>query len=381
MTPKIVVENESQKRSPRRRRPRRSNKGQNAFVSLAQPQYSRKNTESIVISGVDRFAHIQDVAAYEGQSLIMEIPITAAVFPRLESLANNYQNWQVEKLEFRVNPQISTQTNGGYICGYSRDPLEKIGTGTDALNAITSLRGSQTKKWWEDSIIKSYGSPKVLFTQESGDERFFADGIFYLASDGKATTAGALTIYVDYTVKLMKPVLRSTEEPELEKIEDTPLQHTLWYVYQEGDAKIGYLMYLDPATGKVDNLDGAIPGIDEFFAKHINENLYFTTSRFIPGLKTDEVAEYNMAPKQMVYQKSAIDGKSGFVVLVTGVVPNTSYIGDDYSNKAGNIDFFHVPGPQKGETLRGYGIITDDANENREGRKGLKHLCIMKTNK
>jgi len=354
------------------------------MVSLAQPQSSRKVTESILISGGDRFAHIKDVGAYEGQTLIMELPITVAVFPRLQSLANNYQNWRVEKLGFRVNPQISTSTNGGYVCGYSRDPLEKIGEGADALNAITSLRGSQTKKWWEDSVVTSFGQPKNLFTQESGDERLYADGIFYLASDGKATSPGALTIYVDYTVRLIKPVLRGEDDDATERMEETKLLGNLYYVYVDGDSATGYLVSLD-ANGKIQNMELVLPGIDDWY--HNTEpgdtnQLFFGTAHHIPGLKTDQVSEYNYTPTELLFVTNAIDGKSGFNVKMFGqaTISVSAYVGDDYSNAQGNINMFHVPGPLEGQSLKDYGLYSNRATKEM-GRKGQDLLCVMKTNK
>lgn len=374
---------------PRRRRNLRRSRvsgaaqPKNACVSLAQPQLRNNNNESIVIKGSDRFAHIADISHYAGQTLIMEIPITAAVFPRLDSISANYQNWQVENLVFRINPQISTNTNGGYIAGYSRDPQEKIGQGFEALNAITSLAGSQTKKWWEDSTVRSVGSVKTLFCQESGENRFYADGTFYLASDGKATTGGAVTVYVDYTVRLLKPVLRKIE-PEEEQFEDAPLLLDLYHVWTEGVADVGVLVAIDPATKKVVSMEDALPGIEKYMDAHPDNKLYYGFPKNTPGMKLDGTIEYMYAPHYLFYHGNALDGKPGFVVRPYGYpeLSASAAMGMDYSTAQGSNLVFAVPGPRKGSTLRTNAILPaeQESTKKHKNRVGFEHLCIKLTN-
>lgn len=372
----VVKVNESQNKAisaPNGNRRRRGGRrrGRNAPVALGQPNHVNKVTERILISGSDRFAHIKDISTYDGQTLVMEIPITTSQFPRLETIGSNYQNWKVNSLGFRICPQVSTSTNGGYVVGYSRDPQEQVGVGADALNAITALRNSQTKKWWEDSVVMSPGAPKMLWTQETeGDERLFADGKFYLAVDGKATTPGSLTIYVDYTVELIKPVYRK-ENPDEEKLEDTPLSGHLAYLWEEGNSTTGYLMHVTDG-GTVDNIQNAIPGLADYLKN--NENhlvLWATKSIHVPGLKSDLVAEYNFVPRNYEYVDNAMDNRSGFKVRVFGQedVSVSAYIGDEY-NSTSTIP--HVMGPLEGTTLREYGLI----NYKTDTRKhvGFEHL-------
>lgn len=349
------------------------------MVSIAQPQGKKPPTESIVVSGSDRFSHISDVSVYPGQDLILELPITASQFPRLENIASAYQSFQIEKMSFRINPQISTATNGGYVAGYSRDPLEQIGTGSNALNAITALHGAVTKKWWEDSIVRSFGGPKCLFTQESGDERLYSDGIFYLAADGKATTSGALTIYVDYTVRLIKPVLRGVEEPVVHYADELLLKN-LYYVYPDGISEIGgYLIAID-SGGKADNLSTAVPGIDEYFAENPEAQKTFGIDKVytVPGLNNADTVEYVFTPFQFRYNPSLVEGKSGFEVLVVGQAnfPDTAYFGNRYSFVSGNATLYTVPGPLADHSLRSYGIKVPT----NEGvlRKGIETLCRRK---
>lgn len=150
---------------------------------------------------------------------------------RLDVQASAYQRIKWLSLKFRISPQISTAVSGGYVAAFVQDPTDIVPDGEAGLNALTSQSHSVTKKWWEDSIINAPMPQELLFTNITGSElRWSSPGQFVLASDGKATSAGSLTVYLDWSVELSVP---SLEKVGLEEFA-IDINHYMGYI-REGN--------------------------------------------------------------------------------------------------------------------------------------------------
>lgn len=324
-------------RISRRRRGRGKRRGMNAPVALAQPSgISQTPTEVIKIRGSDRFAHISDISILAGTSIAINVPITVDSFKRLEGLSNNYQNYMITNLTFKVCPQVSTATNGGYVVGYSDDPDTIIPEGENGLNAITALSRSQTKKWWEDSVINTVRKNRTLFTQTTGEKRFYADGLFVLGVDGKSTTTGgSLTIYAEYEVHLMKPVLRIEDMNQNDGAFFDKSETAVKVLWESGDSNLGYLAAIN-SSGKVEDIEFAFPRIKECFGDSKRIYLDGTQAPFplFPGNKSNGVSEYAFQLHYIEYIAKGIDSKSMLIFGVNGTQPAEAYVGTDYSTNA-----------------------------------------------
>jgi len=218
-----------------------------AVVAVGQQQ-NMVSTESTRLRGTDRFLHIPDVSTFAAQTIIVDQLFTSKSIPRLALVSDVYQKYRVKKLHFRVAPQISTAVSGGYVVGFVNDAAYVLPSGPNGLNALTAQRGTCTMKWWEDSTVVAPVSGNELYTKvEESQERFSSPGRFILASDGKATSAGSLTVFIEWEVELLKPTLETQTEAEetlAESLCQTDYVVALFQAGMAGNA-IGYACAAD----------------------------------------------------------------------------------------------------------------------------------------
>lgn len=129
-------------------------------------------------------------------------------------------------LRFRVVPQVSTATSGGFVCAFIADVSDRIPSSEFGLSKLTSQVGAQTKKWWETASVQAKVVQELLYTSFSAEEpRLSSPGKFVLGVDGQASQKGSMTVYVDWDVSFSIP---SLEGSEAEEAKIPTLQKSLW---------------------------------------------------------------------------------------------------------------------------------------------------------
>lgn len=152
--------------------------------------------------------HINDVSTLSSTSIVIDAPFLPSSLPRLEKIAETFQRVKYHKLRFRISPQISTATSGGYVAAFIADVSDQYTNSEHGLSKLTSQYGSRTCKWWEDTTLTALCPPDLFYTSQSLTEpRSNAPGKFILAVDGKASQSGALTVYVDWDATFSGPSL------------------------------------------------------------------------------------------------------------------------------------------------------------------------------
>nr|UBJ26035.1 putative capsid protein [Sichuan mosquito virus 2] len=195
------------KRKPQGSRPRRLPSGAGPANVVAQPQrvLGKAGSDMARMSGLDRLLHVEDVMRYSSGSTVMAFTVTPSGFKRLAKGAAAFQKIAYEKLVFRVEPQISASTSGGYVAAFVADPDDVIKT----LDQITSVEGSVTTKWWQGASVPARVAKRDFFTSPGLELREFSPGAFYLMVDGKATQAGSLTVFCEWSVVMHGAVLEA----------------------------------------------------------------------------------------------------------------------------------------------------------------------------
>lgn len=197
---------------PQRANPRRAVMA-GAPVSQAV-EVRETGTDSAVVSGVDRLEHIEDISKYAHGTVVLDDLISASSFARLSKIAGAYQKVRFRKLQFRVVPMIPTSVGGGYVVAFVRDPADvPPSDGNDLLNWVTSQQGSVTTKWWQNSAISVPLSDRTYYTSSSEEIREYSPGRLVIVVDGKASSSGPVTVFVDWSVTLTHASLESTIVP------------------------------------------------------------------------------------------------------------------------------------------------------------------------
>lgn len=192
-----------------------------------------RTTDSAVLSGVDRLAsiaNIKDLAA--GAQAINELIVPGA-FQRLRHVARSFQKIRYNYLRFRIEPQTSTATSGGYVAAFIRDPADVVPGKKDLLPYLTAQRGSVTTKWWQSSVVNPGPFPATYFTSESVEVREYSPGRLVLAVDGAATQAGNLTVFCEWSVTCSVASLETdkTVTPVATVLQDLYIRTSLTELY------------------------------------------------------------------------------------------------------------------------------------------------------
>lgn len=241
---------------------------------MAHPQ-SPPSSGSCRLSGTDRLLHVPDISTFNDSTIILDTPVTAQTLPRLEKISETFQRIKWHKLHFRVVPQVSTASSGGYVASFFADPSDQVSPTQFGLSKMTSQQGAKTCKWWETAKLVSPLGKDTLFTSFTPeDPRLGSPGKVVIACDGKASQRGGLTVYVDWDVELTLPSLEGAREDE----GSIPsLQCDLWTL--AGSQKI----YAMTVPGKTDKLDSdarrALPGAEANTTFRLSSPRYFGLNR------------------------------------------------------------------------------------------------------
>lgn len=186
-------------------RPRRTRAAKNVgrnVASVAIPQRIVTRTGDVAtLSGTDRMQMIPDVSALKTGHIIYSELITPGDFARLKNVARSFQRIRYNSLRFRIEPQMSTATSGGYVTAFVADPADTAPQ-TGVLNYLTSQKGSQTCKWWQNSTVVMPSTPRLFYTSNSVEVREYSPGRLMVAVDGQASQKGNLTVFCEWNVTL-----------------------------------------------------------------------------------------------------------------------------------------------------------------------------------
>lgn len=170
-----------------------------------------RSSEGATLSGVDRFFTIENIASFKPGALVIDEMFEPGDIPRLRTVAKAFQKVRYHYLRFRIEPQVSTATSGGYVASFIRDPsdIPPTESGPALLNFITAAQGSVTTKWWQKSVVAPKIGAQDFYTSSSVETREYSPGRFVLAVDGQATQQGNLTVFVEWRVTLHTASLES----------------------------------------------------------------------------------------------------------------------------------------------------------------------------
>nr|QIJ25876.1 hypothetical protein [Smithfield permutotetra-like virus] len=178
---------------PRRRNRRGPRNGGAITSDLAPSRVPTVQSSSLTTSGSDKVLVFTIKAQ---QSVIQSIPIHPGSIPRLSNLCKSFQRITWRSLVVYVSPQVSTTINGGYVAGIVTDPDDEHITSTD----LSATAGSQTKKWYQDAIVRMPPKSDKLYTSAGEEPRFSSPGTFWICSEG--TPSSDLTIVVTFKWKV-----------------------------------------------------------------------------------------------------------------------------------------------------------------------------------
>lgn len=167
-------------------------------------------SEGASLSGVDRImSFVLDPATLRGGTTFSETLVPSS-FQRLGLVARAFQRIRWLKLRFRVEPQVSTATSGGYVAAFIKDPADRIGD----IQQLTSTQGSVTTKWWQSSIIDATPPDRLFYTSEGAELREYSPGKIVVMVDGEPTQKGNVTVFAEWTVHLSGPGLETPDQVE-----------------------------------------------------------------------------------------------------------------------------------------------------------------------
>nr|UYL94323.1 MAG: putative capsid protein [Inari permutotetravirus]UYL94327.1 MAG: putative capsid protein [Inari permutotetravirus]UYL94329.1 MAG: putative capsid protein [Inari permutotetravirus] len=199
----------------RQRRSRRGNRNGGSLSSdIAPTRVPVPPGQNITVTGVDEIGNL-DVK--QGGSLIHSFNITPGLANRLSNLAKSYQRMTWLNVKFVVSPLVSTVTNGGYVAGIVLDPDDQHVTARD----LRSTQGSQTKKWYQDAVVRMPRKTDKLYTSSGDEARFSSPGSFWICSKGAPSADLSITVTMEWTVMFENPT--SEEDGSLSIIMDGQL--------------------------------------------------------------------------------------------------------------------------------------------------------------
>lgn len=166
------------------------------------------NSPKMRVHGTDRVIHIPE-AKFQDGSVMVDIPISSELVPRLAHLAEAYQRIRFKKLVFHIVSMCPTTTSGGIAAAFVADPTDVLSGGNDSLNRVVAQNGSKVTKIWQSALIRSSLSGDLLYTSAPplGDTRLYSPGRLWVVCESKFSTPVPLTIYMDWDVELSVPSL------------------------------------------------------------------------------------------------------------------------------------------------------------------------------
>lgn len=183
-----------------------------------------KTTKPVIISK-DKFTtvrhkeYLADIVAPSAAFNLSRYPINPALnssFPWLSSIAERYESYVFEKLNYIYEPICSTATPGSVMLGVDYDAAD-----ASAANKVSLLSYASTVRSapWEpvrfsaaQSDLKKFGIQRYTRVgNNTGDIKTYDVGAFQIATQSTPATATTLgELYVEYEVKLYTPQLNNS---------------------------------------------------------------------------------------------------------------------------------------------------------------------------
>lgn len=191
------------------------------------------NSETATLSGTDIIAQVADISKFAQGELVVSELITPGLFPRLKNVAMAFQKVKYHSLEFRIVPQISSSTSGGYAAAFIAD-ADDTSSPRNITNHLMGQSNCVASKWWQDQTLHVKNLTRTYFTSEGKEPREYVPGIFKLVSTGKSSQSGNLVIYCKWHVTMS---VASSEDAS--NVEEEPTLLVNIYT-KSGNQGIGY---------------------------------------------------------------------------------------------------------------------------------------------
>lgn len=210
--PRVNGQKKAKRSNPPPQRAAAVGLGDMAQALVAQPQrvVGESGTDMARVSGTDRLLHVEDVKGSSSGQLLLDFLVMPSGFKRLQKVAGAFQRIVYERLEFQVEPQITSSASGGYVVGFVSDPDDHVVN----LDQLTATRGSVTTKWWQASSVRANFPSRMFYTSLGAEMREFSPGRFVLMVDGRSTQSGSLTVFCKWSVRLSGAILEAPPTKE-----------------------------------------------------------------------------------------------------------------------------------------------------------------------
>lgn len=181
----------------------------------AEIEYARDG-RSCVISHEERFATILGSTGFAVNSYSIN-PGQSSTFPWLAGVANRFESYKFEKLEFLYRTKTATTALGDVILAVDYDATDAAPT--DSIQA-EAYDESVSSAPWQDLAHKCrpQNMRKLPTYYVRGDSqpastdlKMYDMGNLFVCTENQASTALVGYMYVRYTVRLMTPQLRSND--------------------------------------------------------------------------------------------------------------------------------------------------------------------------
>ncbi len=144
-------------------------------------------------------------------------PGLVTTFPWLSAIANRFETYSFEKLTFRFKTKTATTALGDVILVNDYDCTDSgPATSIQAESYQSFVDGAPWQDLSMSALPKDLHKLKERYvrdtTNPSGtDQKMYDVGTFYICTENQASAALVGYLYVEYTVRLMTPQLRSSD--------------------------------------------------------------------------------------------------------------------------------------------------------------------------
>lgn len=123
---------------------------------------------------------------------------------RIQRLSANYQQYRFKRAAITMQSPASTTASGLYAIGYTRNPDQEIGSGTQAIQTITAMPGAATSSVWNTTTTHaSLDSKWYNIDADSLEIMDTTQGFFSacVITPPTATASVSFAVWLDYTIE------------------------------------------------------------------------------------------------------------------------------------------------------------------------------------
>jgi len=209
------------KRNTKRKQPKRNQGNQQAVAPVATTQvvhlkgpriHRSANNGDVVVEHREFLSDINGTVEFEARPFPIN-PGLYSSFPWLSQMANLYESYLFEKLEYEFETESSTTATGSVMAAVDYDSGDSAPVSKLQLAAYRQYaRSAPWKGFKQTSLVKDLRKQKTFLTRNGAlsankDPQLYDTGNFFLATQGQADTSAIGELYVRYRVKLMTPQL------------------------------------------------------------------------------------------------------------------------------------------------------------------------------